>query len=596
MTTPIPVQTEQYAECVGASKRVRWDIDRDVIRGREFDTSHKFLPDSISGVDQLGFLSEDEALFLSQIQGRTYANIFGLVERFINCKVLELSKFHWTGDQIALEALVRFSDEELKHQELFRRIERMIASKMPPGYNFLPEPNAVAAAVLSKSTWAVLGVTLMIELFTQTHYLKSIQPDSQLSPLFKDVFLYHWKEESQHARIDELEWVRENARLSAEQRDQAVDDMIALVGAVDGIVCAQAAADVRYFLTVKVPNLSEQNRQRLHDRVLRAYRWQYILSGVEERRFQKVLSAVITGEQMRRIEVALAPLIPSADPADNLADVNQTNVINPNKALWEKGDFTAIAAFMRESGETLVESLRVKPPIRALDLGCGDGTTAVPLARLGAEVTGIDIARNLVAAGNKRAAEQGLRRLKFQEGDACNLEGIDDHTFDLTVSVFGAMFASKPYDVAREMVRVTKPGGRIVMGNWIPNDPSFVSQLLKISSLFTPPPPEGFISPMLWGVESHVIERFGQAGVPPEKISMAKDTYYFVSASKGPADFIGLFRRFYGPTMNAFEAAKQSGRAEEFHSELLGLAKAHNKSTNDGTLIPATFLRVTVSL
>ena len=596
MTTPIPVQTEQYAECVGASKRVRWDIDRDVIRGREFDTSHKFLPDSISGVDQLGFLSEDEALFLSQIQGRTYANIFGLVERFINCKVLELSEFHWRGDQIALEALVRFSDEELKHQELFRRIERMIASKMPPGYNFLPEPNAVAAAVLSKSTWAVLGVTLMIELFTQTHYLKSIQPDSQLSPLFKDVFLYHWKEESQHARIDELEWVRENSRLSAEQRDQAVDDMIALVGAVDGIVCAQAAADVRYFLTVKVPNLSEQNRHRLHDRVLRAYRWQYIFSGVEERRFQKVLSAVITGEQMRRIEVALAPLIPSADPADNLADVNQTNVINPNKALWEKGDFTAIAAFMRESGETLVESLRVKPPIRALDLGCGDGTTAVPLARLGAEVTGIDIARNLVAAGNKRAAEQGLRRLKFQEGDACNLEGIDDHTFDLTVSVFGAMFASKPYDVAREMVRVTKPGGRIVMGNWIPNDPSFVSQLLKISSSFTPPPPEGFISPMLWGVESHVIERFGQAGVRPEKISMAKDTYYFVSASKGPADFIGLFRRFYGPTMNAFEAAKQSGRAEELHTELLGLAKAHNKSTNDGTLIPATFLRVTVSL
>jgi SAM-dependent methyltransferase len=596
MTTPIPVQTEQYAECVGASKRVRWDIDRDVIRGREFDTSHKFLPDSISGVDQLGFLSEDEALFLSQIQGRTYANIFGLVERFINCKVLELSEFHWRGDQIALEALVRFSDEELKHQELFRRIERMIASKMPPGYNFLPEPNAVAAAVLSKSTWAVLGVTLMIELFTQTHYLKSIQPDSQLSPLFKDVFLYHWKEESQHARIDELEWVRENSRLSAEQRDQAVDDMIALVGAVDGIVCAQAAADVRYFLTVKVPNLSEQNRHRLHDRVLRAYRWQYIFSGVEERRFQKVLSAVITGEQMRRIEVALAPLIPSADPADNLADVNQTNVINPNKALWEKGDFTAIAAFMRESGETLVESLRVKPPIRALDLGCGDGTTAVPLARLGAEVTGIDIARSLVAAGNKRAAEQGLRRLKFQEGDACNLEKIDDHTFDLTVSVFGAMFASKPYDVAREMVRVTKPGGRIVMGNWIPNDPSFVSQLLKISSLFTPPPSEGFISPMLWGVESHVIERFGQAGVRPEKISMAKDTYYFVSASKGPADFIGLFRRFYGPTMNAFEAAKQSGRAEELHTELLGLAKAHNKSTNDGTLIPATFLRVTVSL
>src|SRR4051812_26927500 len=248
MTIPIPVQTEQYAACVGASKRVRWDIDREVLRGREFDTSQKFLPDSISGIQHLEFLSADEAIFLSQIQGRTYANIFGLVERFINCKILELSKVHWTGDQIALEALVRFSDEELKHQELFRRIERMIASKMPPGYSFLPESNAVAAAVLSKSTWAVLGVTLMIELFTQTHYLKSIQPDSQLSPLFKDVFLYHWKEESQHARIDELEWLRENAGLSAEERNHAVDDMIALVGAVDGIVSAQAAADVEYFL------------------------------------------------------------------------------------------------------------------------------------------------------------------------------------------------------------------------------------------------------------------------------------------------------------------------------------------------------------
>jgi len=270
--------------------------------------------------------------------------------------------------------------------------------------------------------------------------------------------------------------------------------------------------------------------------------------------------------------------------------------MNPNKALWEKGDFTAIAAFMRESGETVVASLGGKPPLRALDLGCGDGTTALPLARLGAEVIGIDIATNLVAAGNKRAAEQGLRRLKFQEGDACNLEGINDHAFDLTVSVFGAMFASKPYDVAREMVRVTKPGGMIVMGNWIPNDPTFVSQLLKISSSFTPSPTNGFVSPMLWGVESHVIERFGQAGVPKEKVSMTKDTYYFVSASNGPAEFISRFRQFYGPTMNAFDAAEQSGRAEELHSQLLDLAKAHNKSTNDGTLIPATFLRVTVSL
>jgi ubiquinone/menaquinone biosynthesis C-methylase UbiE len=270
--------------------------------------------------------------------------------------------------------------------------------------------------------------------------------------------------------------------------------------------------------------------------------------------------------------------------------------MNPNKALWEKGDFTAIAAFMRESGETVVESLKVKPALRALDLGCGDGTTALPLARLGAEVTGIDIARNLVAAGNKRAAEQGLRRLRFQEGDACDLQGIDDNAFDLTLSVFGAMFAAKPFDVAREMVRVTKPGGVIVMGNWIPNDPTFVSQLLKISSAFTPPPPEGFVSPMLWGLESHVIERFGQAGVRKEKVSMTKDTYYFVSSSKGPADLIGIFRRFYGPTMNAFEAAERSGKDEEFQSQLLDLAKAHNKSTDDGTLIPATFLRVTVSL
>lgn len=270
--------------------------------------------------------------------------------------------------------------------------------------------------------------------------------------------------------------------------------------------------------------------------------------------------------------------------------------MNPNKALWEKGDFTAIAAFMRESGETVVESLRVEPPLRALDLGCGDGTTAVPLARLGAEVTGIDISRNLVAAGNKRAAEQGLRHLTFQEGDACNLQGVDDNTFDLTLSVFGAMFAPKPFDVAGEMVRVTKPGGTIVMGNWIPNDPTFVSQLLKISSSFAAPPPEGFVSPMLWGVESSVIERFGQAGVPKEKVSMTKDTYYFVSATNGPEEFISRFRRFYGPTMNAFEAAEQNGRAEELHSQLLDLAKAHNKSTNDGTLIPATFLRVTVSL
>src|ERR1700752_2876971 len=217
--------------------------------------------------------------------------------------------------------------------------------------------------------------------------------------------------------------------------------------------------------------------------------------------------------------------------------------MNPNKALWEKGDFTAIAALMRESGEAVVESLGIEPPIRVLDLGCGDGTTAVPLARLAADVVGIDIARNLVEAGNKRAAAMGLRNLKFQEGDASNLQGVADHSFDLTLSVFGAMFAPKPFDVAREMVRVKNPGGRIVMGNWIPNDPtSFVSQLLKISSSFTPPPPEGFVSPMTWGVDSHIIERFGQAGVSREKISMTKNTFYFMSPDKSTDDVIELFR------------------------------------------------------
>ena len=271
--------------------------------------------------------------------------------------------------------------------------------------------------------------------------------------------------------------------------------------------------------------------------------------------------------------------------------------MNPNKALWEKGDFTEIAAFMRQSGEAVVKSLGIRTPLRVLDLGCGDGTTAVPLARLGADVLGIDIARNLVDAGNKRAAEAGLSRLKFQEGDACNLQGVRDHSFDLTISVFGAMFAPKPFDVAREMVRVTKPGGRIVMGNWIPNDPtSFVSQLLKIGSLFTPPPPEGFVSPMTWGVETHIVERFGQAGVPREKISMVKDTYNFISPDKSPAQFIELLERFYGPTMNACEAAQKSGKIKEFHSQLLELAKTQNKSTDGSTSIPATFLRVTVSL
>jgi ubiquinone/menaquinone biosynthesis C-methylase UbiE len=276
----------------------------------------------------------------------------------------------------------------------------------------------------------------------------------------------------------------------------------------------------------------------------------------------------------------------------------QQPVMNPNKALWEKGDFTEIAAFMRQSGEAIAKSLGITSPLRVADLGCGDGTTALPIAALGAHVLGIDISRNLVAAGNKRAAKAGLSKLKFQEGDAAHLEGVADGSFDATISVFGAMFSHKPFDVAREMVRVTKPGGRIVMGNWIPNDPTFVSQLLKVSSAFTPPPPEGFISPMAWGVESHIVERFGKAGVPKEKISMVKDTYYFVHADKTPTQFIELFETFYGPTMNAVEAARENGKAEELHKQLVKLANAHNQS-NDGdasTYIPATYMRVTVSL
>jgi len=270
--------------------------------------------------------------------------------------------------------------------------------------------------------------------------------------------------------------------------------------------------------------------------------------------------------------------------------------MNPNQALWEKGDFTKIAALMRESGEALVKSLGPEPPLRALDLGCGDGTTAVPLARMGAEVVGIDIARNLVAAGNTRAARAGLDNLKFQVGDASNLEGVEDHSFDLTISIFGAMFAPKPCDVAKEMVRVTKPGGRIVMGNWIPNDPTFVAQVLKISSAFTPPPPEGFVSPMTWGMDTQIIERFGHAGVPKERISMERDTFHFVSYDKSPEQVIQSFRCFYGPTMNAYEAAEKSGKVDELHSQLVELAKTQNASKNGHTEIPATFLRVTVQL
>lgn len=271
--------------------------------------------------------------------------------------------------------------------------------------------------------------------------------------------------------------------------------------------------------------------------------------------------------------------------------------MNPNQELWEKGDFTEIAGFMRESGAELVASLGLKLPARVLDLGCGDGTTALPLAQLGADVTGIDIARNLVEAGNRRAAAAGLSSLKFQHGDACNLTGVPDHSFNLSLSIFGAMFAPKPFDVAREMVRVTSPGGRVVMGNWIPNDPtSFVSELLKICAAFTPPPPEGFISPMTWGVESHIIERFGQAGVPKENISLVRDSFRFVSVTKNTTEYIDVFSRFYGPTMNAFDAARKNGKETELRSKLLELARQHNKATETGTDISATFMRVTVNL
>src|SRR4029453_17279798 len=267
-----------------------------------------------------------------------------------------------------------------------------------------------------------------------------------------------------------------------------------------------------------------------------------------------------------------------------------TDTINPNQALWEKGDFSRIAIPTRESGEARVAGIGITVGSRVLDLGCGDGTTALPAARLGADVLGVDIARNLVDAGNKRAKKESLTNCKFQEGDATNLHELADHSFDLVISIFGAMFAPKPFDVAKEMVRVTKRGGRIVMGNWIPNDPTLVAQLLRISSSYSPPPPEGFISPMTWGVEANVIERFGGAGIPKEQISFVKDTYTFNSPGS-PSEFVAAFKNYYGPTMNAFEAAEKNDRAADLQSELEALFTSQNQSTaNDRTSIPATFL------
>ena len=302
------LESSRYARCIESSKRVRWDIDEDVIRGRRFDTAHKFLPDGLALTNGFTTLTPGERRFVSQIQGRTYANIFGLVERFINAKVLELSRDHALGDQIVVEALVRFSDEELKHQALFRRIDAMVGEVLPGGYRFDFNPNTVARTVLGKSTWAVLALTLDIELFTQAHYRQSIDPDAELSELFKDVFLYHWKEECQHALLDELEFRRHDAALTAEERDRSVDDFIGLVAALDGILQTQAAADAGYFVANCGRTVKANEARAIEVAFLAAYRWQYIHSGARHPYFGKVLNGLITETQGQRIQAALATL------------------------------------------------------------------------------------------------------------------------------------------------------------------------------------------------------------------------------------------------------------------------------------------------
>jgi hypothetical protein len=310
MDTSYVVPSERYARCIASSKRVRWDIETDVIRGRRLDRANKFLPDGLSFANKLDFLSSDEKMYFSQIQGRTYANMFGLVERFIGAKVLELSRDYWLGDQVALEGLVRFGDEELKHQALFRRVEALTAEVMPPGYSFAWDPNQVAAAVLSKSSWAVLGLTLHIELFTQSHYRESIREDADLSELYKDVFFFHWKEECQHAIMDELEWRRLDAGTSDAARDMAVDELAQLVGAVDGIVQGQAAADRDYFVRTCGRRLTEFETGTVQQTLLEAYRFQYILSGARHPHFASTLAGLTTDEQLERIHQALGRLVP----------------------------------------------------------------------------------------------------------------------------------------------------------------------------------------------------------------------------------------------------------------------------------------------
>jgi len=298
----------RYAKCIEVSKRIRWDIDRDVIRGRRFDFTQKFLPDGLSLAPRLRFLHEPEARLLSQVQGRTYANMFRLCERFIGAKIMDVSREHSLGDQVALEALVRFTDEELKHQELFRRLEVLMAADMPAGYAFVPEANDVARFVLGKSTWAVLALTCHIEIFTQVHYRQSVEPDGALSPLFKDVLFFHWREESQHAILDELELRREDAKLSATGRDAAVDELIALVAGIDGLLQLQAASDAQYFFRVCGRPLPQNEQAETAALLLSAYRWQYIVSGAQEPRFTDLLNDLLTPEQMQRVGAALAPL------------------------------------------------------------------------------------------------------------------------------------------------------------------------------------------------------------------------------------------------------------------------------------------------
>ncbi len=309
---PAPLNANEpsrYARCIEASRRIRWDIDRDVIRGRRFDLGRHFLPEGLARVGGLTFLNPAQQRLLNQVQGRTYANMFGCVERFIAAKMLQISSQHWFGDQVALQALVGFTDEELKHQELFRRIEAMAAEGMPAGYRFEPDANVVASSVMGASTWAVLALTCHIELFTQAHYRASIAPDEALSDLYKDVFLFHWKEESQHAILDELEWRREDARLTAAERDRAVDELIGLVQSVDTLLVVQAQADSRYFCAVAGGTFEAARAMLVEQSVLRAYRWQYIGSGVQEQRFQDVLSSMTTEAQRQRIGRALAPLL-----------------------------------------------------------------------------------------------------------------------------------------------------------------------------------------------------------------------------------------------------------------------------------------------